>query len=86
MAKKPQAVIPSELTMAFMEPAKLSLEGTLIPEERMEAIHEALYSDVDIIDNERRLDAIEEYLVDLHKAMGHIGIPQFVPAKTGDSE
>ena len=44
------------------------------------------FVDIDIIDNERRLDAIETYLEEIYKSMGHIGIPQFVPVKTGDGE
>ena len=73
MAKKPQAIAPSELTIENVDQVN--------PGDFRHA-----FVDLDIIDNERRLDAIEEYLVDLHKAMGHIGIPQFVPVKTGDSE
>ena len=73
MAKKPQPTAPSELTIENVDQVN--------PGDFRNA-----FVDLDIIDNERRLDAIEEYLMDLHKAMGHIGIPQFVPAKTGDSE
>jgi hypothetical protein len=73
MAKKQQAIASSELTIENIDQVN--------PGDFRNA-----FVDLDIIDNERRLDAIEAYLVDLHKAMGHIGIPRFVPAKSGDNE